>query len=148
MMIPSQPDKALDNMSGESATTLCDAIQQLAKGYAESCRRIPVTTQGDRNHRTMSGNPDFISLLPNVHNLAEERSDDSQQDLVRSDFVLKFFSGEFTIPENLCEKSPSYALATVNWHHRASSVGVTKKVVTSLDPDDFKAKVPKRLDDL
>jgi hypothetical protein len=36
----------------------------------------------------------------------------------------------------------------VNWHHRASSVGVTKKVVTSLDPDDFIAKAPKRLDDL
>jgi hypothetical protein len=87
-------------------------------------------------------------LKPTGDLLAEERSDDSQQDLVRSDFVLNFFSGKFTIPENLSEKSSAYALATVNWHHRASSVGVTEEVVTSLDSDDFKAKAPKRLDEL
>ena len=80
--------------------------------------------------------------------LAEERSDDSQQDLVHSDFVLNFFSGEFTIPENLCEKSSAYALATVNWYHRAAAVGVPEEVMASLDPDDFKAKTPKRLDEL
>ena len=88
------------------------------------------------------------SLIPNAELLTEERSDDSQQDLVRSDFVLNFFSGEFTIPEDLSEKSAADALATVNWHHRASSIGVTEEVVTSLDPDDFKAKASKRLDEL
>ncbi len=86
--------------------------------------------------------------LPNDDLLVEERSDDSQQDLVRSDFVLNIFSGEFAISEDLGEKSSAHALATVNKNHRASSVGVTEKVVTSLDPDDFKAKAPKRLDEL
>ena len=80
--------------------------------------------------------------------LAEERSDDSQNCVVRSDSVLKFFSGEFTIPENLGEESATDALATVHWHHCAPSVGVTEEVVTSLDPDDFKAKAPKCLDEL
>ncbi len=87
-------------------------------------------------------------FLANDDLLAEERSDDSQQDLVRLDFVQNFFSGEFTIPEDLSEKSAADALATVNWHHRASSIGVTEEVVTSLDPDDFKSKAPKRLDEL
>jgi len=86
--------------------------------------------------------------LGNGDLLTEARSDDSQKDLVRSDFVLNFFPGEFTVPENLGEKSATDALATMNGHNRASPVGVTKEVVTSLDPDDFKAKTPKRLDEL
>jgi len=89
-----------------------------------------------------------VAFSTNSDLLAEERSDDSQQDLVRSDFVLNFFSGDFTISENLCEKSAADALATVNWHHRASSVGVTEEVVTSLDSNDLKAKTTKRLDEL
>ena len=66
----------------------------------------------------------------------------------RSDFVLNFVPGDFTIPENLCEKSSAYALATVNWYHRAAAVGVPEEVMASLDPDDFKVKAPKRLDEL
>jgi hypothetical protein len=37
-------------------------------------------------------------------------------------------------------EDPAYVLATVNWHHRASSVMMTEEVVPSLDPDDLKAK--------
>jgi len=33
-------------------------------------------------------------------------------------------------------------------HHCAPAVGVTEEVVTSLDPDEFKAKATKRLDQL
>ena len=66
----------------------------------------------------------------------------------RSDFVLNFVPGDFTIPENLGEDSATDAFAAVDWDNSASSVGVTEEVVTSLDPDDFKVKAPKRLDEL
>jgi len=86
--------------------------------------------------------------MPNGDLLTEERSDDSQQDLVRSDLFLDVFPGDFTIPENLGEKAATYALAAMDGNHCAPAVGVTEEVVTSLDPNTIKAKATKRLDEL
>jgi hypothetical protein len=87
-------------------------------------------------------------FLWDVDLLAEERSDDSQKDLVRSDFLLKLISGDFAIPKDLSEESATYTFAAMGGHHCAPAVGMTEEVVTSLDPNQIKAKATKCLDKL
>ena len=60
---PNQQRRAVNTLSGESPAVRCDTIQRLANGKEESWRRMPVATQGERNHRTTSFNPDFIFVL-------------------------------------------------------------------------------------
>lgn len=68
--------------------------------------------------------------------------------LVRSDFFLDLFSGDFTIPENLGDKSATDGLAAMDRNHGASAVGVTEEMMASLGPNEIKTKATKRLDEL
>ena len=79
---------------------------------------------------------------------AEKRSNGGHEDLIPSDFLLNVFPADFTVAENLGEESASDGLTAMNGNHRAPTVGVTEKVVASLDPNEVKTKVTKRFDEL
>jgi len=68
--------------------------------------------------------------------------------LVRSDFFLDIFSGDFTIPENLGDMSATDGLAAMDGNHGAPAIGVTEEVMAPLDPNEIKTKAPKRLEEL
>ena len=68
--------------------------------------------------------------------------------LVRSDFFLDIFSGDFTIPKNLGDKSATDGLAAMYWNHGTPAIGVTQEVMASLDPNKIKTKATKRLEEL
>ena len=68
--------------------------------------------------------------------------------LLRSDFLLDIFSGDFTIPNNLGSESATDGLAAMDGNHGAPAVGVTEEVMASLDPNEIKTKATKRLDEL
>ena len=68
--------------------------------------------------------------------------------LVRSDFFLDIFSGDFTIPENLGDKSATDGLAAMDGNHGTPAIGVTEEVMAPLDPNEIKTKATKRLDKL
>ncbi len=68
--------------------------------------------------------------------------------MVCSDFFLEVFSCDFAIPENLSKKSATDSLATMNWNHGASAIGMTQKVVASLDSDEIKPEPSKCFDKL
>lgn len=58
------------------------------------------------------------------------------------DHILKFFTGDLAIPENLCEQATAYALAPMDGNHRAAAITVLQKVVAAFDADDGKSKAP------
>ena len=68
--------------------------------------------------------------------------------LVRSDFFLDIFADDFTIPENLGDKSAANGLAAMDGNHGAPAIGVTEEVMASLDPNGIKTKASKRLEEL
>ena len=68
--------------------------------------------------------------------------------LVRSDFFLDIFSGDFTIPENLGNESATDGLAAMNGNHGAPAVGVTEKVMAPIDPNEIETKATKCLEEL
>ena len=68
--------------------------------------------------------------------------------LVRSDFFLDIFSGDFTIPENLGNESATDGLAAMDGNHGTPAIGVTVEVMAPLDPNEIKTKAPKRLEEL
>ena len=68
--------------------------------------------------------------------------------LVRSDFFLDIFSGDFTIPENLGDKSATDGLTAMDGNHGTPAIGVTEEVMAPLDPNEIKTKAPKRLEEL
>ena len=80
--------------------------------------------------------------------MAEERSDDSHERLVRSHFSLQFIPGDLAVPKNLRKKSPTDCLAPVDGNNGASAVGMAKEVVAAFDPDEIKPQSSQRLNDL
>ena len=80
--------------------------------------------------------------------MAEERSDDSHERLVRSDFLLQFLPGDFTVPENLGKETTTDRFAPVDGNNGASAAGVAEEMVTSFDSDQLKTEVAKGLDEL
>jgi hypothetical protein len=70
----------------------------------------------------------------------------TEQGRVRLDFLLDIFPSDFTIPENLREKSATDGLAAMDWNDGAPAIGVTKEVVASLDSNEVKPKATECLD--
>lgn len=84
----------------------------------------------------------FLILIvsPSGNLVAEDRSDDSREDRVRSEFFPDIFPGALTIPENLGKQSATDGLAAMDGNHGAPPVGMTEEVVTSLDSYQVKTK--------
>ena len=68
--------------------------------------------------------------------------------LVRSDFLLEFFPGDFAVPENLGKETTADRFAPVDGDNGAPTVGVADEMVTSFDSDQLKTKAAKRPDEL
>ena len=68
--------------------------------------------------------------------------------LVRSDFFLNIFSGNFTITENLGDESAADGLAAMYGNYGAATVGMTEEVMAPFDPNEIKTEATKRLDEL
>lgn len=68
--------------------------------------------------------------------------------VVRSDFLMQFFPGNLTVPENLGKETTSDYLTPMGGNNGASTVGVAKKMVAPLDSDRLKTQATKRLDEL
>lgn len=67
---------------------------------------------------------------------------------VRSELALQVLAAQFSISKDLRHEPPPNGLISVHRNNGAPSVGVTKEVVTALDPNKLKAKATESLDQL